>query len=110
MGIPLGGWRSCLATAAGLALGPAVALGLARFAYSLLLPALRSDRHWSFAQAGAMNTANAVGYLAGAIGAGPRVVRAGSRRTYLAGIGLTAPALPVISPRPCSSAGRFSPW
>jgi len=44
------------ATALGLALGPAVAL--ARFAYGLLLPSMRSDLSWSFAQAGAMNTAN----------------------------------------------------
>ena len=47
-------------------MGPAVALGLARFAYALLLPAMRADLSWSFADAGAMNTANAVGYLAGA--------------------------------------------
>jgi hypothetical protein len=51
----------------GLAMGPAVALGLARFAYALLLPSMRTDRGWSFADAGAMNTANAAGYLAGAL-------------------------------------------
>jgi predicted MFS family arabinose efflux permease len=55
-------WR-----AARLALGPAAALGLARFSYGLLLPAMRSDLHWSFAQAGAMATANGVGYLAGVV-------------------------------------------
>jgi predicted MFS family arabinose efflux permease len=70
-----------------------VALGFARFAYSLLLPAMRSDLHWTFAQAGAMNTANAVGYLAGAVAAGPLASRRGSRRPFLAGIGLTAVAL-----------------
>jgi predicted MFS family arabinose efflux permease len=51
----------------GLAMGPAVALGLARFAYALLLPAMRADLGWDFAEAGAMNTANAAGYLAGAL-------------------------------------------
>lgn len=85
--------RRPLLTAACLALGPVVALGLARFAYSLLLPTMRSDLHWSFAQAGAMNTANAVGYLVGAVAAGPLVSRAGSRRPFLAGLGLTALAL-----------------
>jgi hypothetical protein len=30
----------------GLAMGPAVALGLARFAYALLLPAMRVDPGW----------------------------------------------------------------
>ena len=50
-------------TALGLALGPAV---LARFDYALLLPSVRADLYWSFATAGAMSTANALGYLAGA--------------------------------------------
>jgi hypothetical protein len=45
----------------GLAVGPLVAIGLARFAYALLLPAMRADLDWSYAQAGAMNTANAIG-------------------------------------------------
>lgn len=82
-----------LLIAAGLALGPMVALGLARFAYSLLLPAMRSDLQWTLTQAGAMNTANAVGYLVGAIAAGPLVARASSRRPYLVGLALTALAL-----------------
>ncbi len=85
--------RGPLVSAVGLALGPAAALGWARFAYSLLLPTMRADLHWSFAQAGAMNTANAVGYLAGAITAGPLVSRVGSRQPYLAAFGLTALAL-----------------
>lgn len=87
------GFGRPLLTAAGLALGPVVALGLARFAYSLLLSAMRSDLHWSFTQAGAMNTANAVGYLAGAVAAGPLVARVRSRRPYLVGLALTALAL-----------------
>ena len=56
-----------LVVAAGLAAGPAVVLGMGRFAYGLLLPGMRADLHWSFAQAGAINTANAAGYLAGAM-------------------------------------------
>jgi hypothetical protein len=55
-----------VAIALGLALGPAAALGLARFAYALLLPSMRTNLGWSFSAAGAMSTANAVGYLAGA--------------------------------------------
>jgi predicted MFS family arabinose efflux permease len=53
--------------AAALSLGSAIALGLARFAYALLLPSMKLDLGWSFAQAGAMNTANALGYLLGAL-------------------------------------------
>ncbi|OAJ52160.1 MFS transporter [Paraburkholderia ginsengiterrae] len=56
-----------LTLAAALSLGSAIALGLARFAYALLLPSMKLDLGWSFAQAGAMNTANALGYLLGAL-------------------------------------------
>ena len=63
-----------LKLAAALSLGSAIALGLARFAYALLLPAMKLDLGWSFAQAGAMNTANALGYLLGAL-AFPRLAR-----------------------------------
>ena len=82
-----------IAVALGLALGPAVAIGLARFAYGLLLPAMRTDLGWSFATAGAMNTANAVGYLAGALLAAPLARRLSARRMFLAGIAVTAVAL-----------------
>ena len=50
--------------AAALSLGSAIALGLARFAYALLFPSMKPDLGWSFAQAGAMNTANALGLSA----------------------------------------------
>ena len=53
--------------ALGLSLGPAVSNGLARFAYGLLLPAMRDDLGWNYTQAGWVNTANAIGYLIGAV-------------------------------------------
>ncbi len=56
-------WRQALA----LALAAAVSLGLARFSYALLLPAMREDLGWRYVTAGALNTANAVGYLLGAL-------------------------------------------
>lgn len=52
---------------AGLALGVTVTNGFARFAYGLMLPAMKSEMGWNFAQAGWLNTANALGYIAGAI-------------------------------------------
>ncbi|MHB1782986.1 MAG: YbfB/YjiJ family MFS transporter [Acidimicrobiales bacterium] len=76
-----------------MALGPAVAIGLARFAYALLLPSMRADLHWSFATAGAMNTANALGYLAGALLAAVAARRYGTRRVFVAGLGVTVLAL-----------------
>ena len=82
-----------LGTALGLALGPAVAIGLARFAYALLLPSMRADLHWSFITAGAMNTANALGYLAGALLAAVAARRYGTRRVFVAGLGVTVLAL-----------------
>lgn len=52
----------------GLALGVLVTNGFGRFAYGLILPAMRSDLGWSYAQAGWLNTANALGYILGAVG------------------------------------------
>ncbi|MGB7420285.1 MAG: YbfB/YjiJ family MFS transporter [Comamonas sp.] len=53
--------------AVALSLGAAISLGITRFAYALLLPVMRDDLAWSYTLAGAMNTVNAAGYLAGAL-------------------------------------------
>lgn len=79
----------------GLSMGPGVALGLARFAYALLLPAMRSDLGWTFADAGAMSTANALGYLIGALLAAHLARRWGDRRAF--GVGLLGTALAVAA-------------
>jgi predicted MFS family arabinose efflux permease len=76
-----------------LALGTASALGLARFAYGLLLPAMREDLHWSLAQAGAMNTANGLGYLLGAMLAAVVVRSLGTAAAFRTGMVLTAVVL-----------------
>lgn len=54
-------------TSLALALGSAIALGIARFSYGLLLPVMKADLGWSYLIAGTMNTANALGYLVGAL-------------------------------------------
>lgn len=59
--------RQLTALAFAIALGAAISLGITRFAYGLLLPAMRADLGWSYALAGAMNTANAMGYFLGAL-------------------------------------------
>lgn len=51
----------------GLALGLTVTNGFARFAYGLILPAMKSELGWTYAQAGWLNTANALGYILGAL-------------------------------------------
>lgn len=80
------GPRQLYATAAALALGAAVSLGLARFAYALLLPPMRADLGWSYVTAGAMNTVNAAGYLVGALLL-PRALARIDARTLLLGGG-----------------------
>jgi predicted MFS family arabinose efflux permease len=71
--------------ALGLALAAAVSLGLARFAYALLLPPMRADLQWSYFTAGAMNAVNAAGYLAGALVMPWLLARVDARRVLLAG-------------------------
>jgi len=50
-----------------LSFGPTVSNSFSRFAYALLLPAMREDLAWSYSQAGAINTVNALGYFLGAL-------------------------------------------
>ncbi len=80
-------------SAAGLAAGPLVGLGFARFAYALLLPAMASHLGWSLATAGAMNTANGVGYLVGALVAAPLGRRWGLAHAFLVSLAITAVAM-----------------
>ena len=82
-----------LVVAAALACGTAVSLGLARFAYALLLPSMRADLGWSYFVAGAMNTVNAFGYLAGALAAPMAMARLGARTTLVVASAATALAL-----------------
>ncbi|SDX67954.1 Uncharacterised MFS-type transporter YbfB [Modestobacter sp. DSM 44400] len=59
----------------------ATVLGLSRFGYGVLLPAMRAELGWSYAQAGLLETANAVGYLAGALGLPALLARVGLTTT-----------------------------
>lgn len=77
----------------GLSLGAVVALGFARFAYGLLLPPMRADLAWSYAHAGALNTANAAGYVIGALATAAISARLGAGRTFMLGMVVTALAL-----------------
>src|SRR6266446_7032668 len=76
--------------ALGLSFAPAVSNGIGRFAYALILPAMRSDLGWSYTQAGWVNTANALGYLAGALLMMDLVRRMGPHRLFAAGLVATA--------------------
>lgn len=76
-----------------LSLGTVVSNSFARFAYALMLPAMRNDLGWNWSQAGWLNTANAFGYLAGALLARALVDRVGNRALFIAGMPTTALAL-----------------
>jgi len=76
-----------------LSFGPTVANSFARFAYALVLPQMRSDLALDWSQAGGLNTANAIGYLAGALLARVLVGRTGNRVLFIAGMLITAVAL-----------------
>ena len=71
--------------AIGLSLGAALSLGVTRFSYGLLLPPMRADLAWSYTLAGAMNTANALGYLFGALLTPLLLARLGALRLLLSG-------------------------
>jgi MFS family permease len=76
-----------------LSLGPAVSNGFARFAYALILPAMRSDLGWSYTEAGSMNSVNALGYLAGSLLAFYAIAAVGARRLFISCMYVTAGAL-----------------
>lgn len=72
-------------TALALSLAAAVALGLSRFSYGLLLPSMREDLGWSYLLAGSMNTWNAAGYLIGALSTPTLMRRFGVWQVLVAG-------------------------
>lgn len=74
-----------VAIALALSLGAAIALGISRFSYGLLLPPMRDDLNWTYFVAGAMNTANAVGYFVGALATPLLMRKLGALRLLMAG-------------------------
>lgn len=76
-----------------LSFGPAVSNSFARFAYALVLPAMRDDLQLNWSAAGWLNTANAFGYLAGAILTRLLVTRWGNRPLFQVGMVVTAVAV-----------------
>jgi predicted MFS family arabinose efflux permease len=69
-----------------VSLGAAVGLGFGRFAYALVLNPMRDSLGWNYAQSGVINSANALGYLAGALAVGPAVSRWGASRVVRASL------------------------
>ena len=84
---------SSLVAVAALSLGVCISNGFGRFAYGLILPAMREDHSWSYAEAGWINTANALGYLCGAVLTYAMIRRAGTLRLFSVGLFGTSLAL-----------------
>ncbi len=75
-----------------LTLIPFSSIGLARFAFGLVLPAMRDELSWSYFDGGLATTSNAAGYLAGAIFGAAAARRFGDRTMIVwgtAGMSLT---------------------
>lgn len=90
VGFPSPDTTPYLRLALALSLGAAVSLGITRFAYGLLLPPMRADLGWSYTLAGAMNTANAAGYLLGALATPGLLRRVGPSALLLWGAALAS--------------------
>ena len=76
-----------------LACVPAVIVGFGRFAYGVVLPAMKADLGLTFAQMGALNTANALGYLGGALVCAPLTRFVSERQMILWGVVFSVVAL-----------------
>ncbi len=65
-----------------LGFGPGAAVGIGRFAYALVLPAMQASLELSYAQAGLLGSANTAGYLIGALTSHRVLYRLGYRRGF----------------------------
>lgn len=77
----------------GLALGVTISNAFARFAYGLILPAMQSDLNWTYTQSGWINTANALGYVAGALLTFALIGRISAKWLFSAGLVVTSVSL-----------------
>jgi predicted MFS family arabinose efflux permease len=77
----------------GLALGVSISNAFARFAYGLILPSMQADLDWTYTQSGWINTANALGYIAGALLTLALVGRIKAPTLFIAGLIVTSVSL-----------------
>lgn len=98
MGRPTGAGASDRLIAITLTLVPFTALGLARFAYGLVLPAMRAELSWSYFEAGVVTTMNAAGYLVGAALGAAAARRFGAWEMIVGGVAGMAVSLAATAP------------
>lgn len=75
-----------LLVASVMSFGPVAALGLARFSYALLLPAMKAQEHWSYSTSGMLNVVNALGYLLGAATTASIAQHLGTKKLFYAAL------------------------
>jgi len=68
----------------------AASIGIGRFAYTPLLPAMQETFGWTVAQAGDVAAANFLGYMLGALAAAGPAQRPGRRRWLAAALAASA--------------------
>jgi predicted MFS family arabinose efflux permease len=78
--------ENSLWTAIFLACAIAVVNGFGRFAYALILPAMREDLLWDYAASGWLNTANSIGYALGGLSGMLLLTRYRSSRLFIIGL------------------------
>lgn len=78
-------------------MGTASALGLARFAFGLLVPGMSDDLGWTLGDAGVVSAVNGLGYLLGALAATAVVRRVGTAGTFRGAMVLIAVALTITA-------------
>ena len=84
-----------LGVAVSLALAIAVVNGFARFAYALILPAMREDLAWDYVASGWLNAANSLGYALGGLSGMFLLTRFRASRLFM--FGLVATVLCVMA-------------
>lgn len=80
-----------------LGFGLGAALGVGRFAYALVLPAMQAALQLSFAQAGLIGSANTAGYFAGALISHRVLTTLGYRRGFYLSLALQALTLAALA-------------
>ena len=83
-----------------LGFGPGAALGVGRFAYALVLPAMQADLGLSYSQAGLLGSANTGGYLVGALLSHRVLSTIGYRRGFYGALLLQTLAVALLALEP----------